>query len=319
MTPALNRRELLKWGVAGAAALAVPSLAASPAAAATARFPGHKPGQVYLGMSSPMSWDAELRQVGQFGLKRTFHGWGELSAERKQIVEAHNRGILPWISFGSVGSARGGWRAIANGAFDADIRARAQHYAGLSRPVIVTFCHEPHNKLEGTRADWANAFVRISNVMNNTTGRKNVIYAPIIGDWEFNPINKKAAPREFLTNAVLDRCHFLGTDIYQNESGRPVSERLGYTMSWLGRYGYGGMMVGLGELGATNKFGSPKAAAFFNDAWGFVRQNRDRVAAVSYFNSSRHSKSWVYWPLDESNDKLQAYRDAIADSVSCTL
>jgi hypothetical protein len=270
-------------------------------------------------MSSPMSLSQLVNQVGQIGLSRTFGTWDNLKSERAKILDAHGRNMIPWVSFHSVGGKRGGWKAVASGRFDADIRARARHYASLNKPVIATFHHEPHGSMEGERRDWANAFIRIHQVMQSETGMKNVALAPIIGDWEFNPINKKADPHAFLSDGVLGRMAFLGTDLYQNQSGRSLATRLGYTMNWLDKRGFPNALVGLGETGATNRFGSPKAAAWWGDAWRFMSANRDRVVAVSYFNSSRHSKSWVYWPVDESADKLKAFRASVSDSVTIRL
>ena len=46
---------------------------------------------------------------------------------------------------------------MASGKYDADIRARARRYAELSKPVIVTFNHEPHNDNTGTPGEFAAA------------------------------------------------------------------------------------------------------------------------------------------------------------------
>jgi hypothetical protein len=253
------------------------------------------------------------------GLKRTFHGWLELSGERSKILQAHSSGCLPWISFASVGTSRGGWPAIARGKFDADIRARARHYASLNAPVIVTFCHEPHNKMEGTRADWAAAFIRIHDVMKSETGLRNVIHAPIIGEWEFNPVNKSGDPRAFLPDGVLGRCHFLGTDIYQPDSGRLASDKLPVIYDSLNRWGFSSKMIGIGEIGASNRIAPPRAAVWWNDAWSYIKANRNRMAAVAYYDSARNSKSWVYWPLDESSDKRDAFRAAVSSTVAVRL
>ena len=316
----ISRRELFKWAAVGAAALALPAAGGGSALAApSAQWAGHRPGRVYLGMSTPVSIAEARQEAGDFGLMRTFHGWNTLKAESRAIQRAHQASMIPWVSFASVGASKGGWRAIANGSQNAAIRARARHYASVSRPVIVTFHHEPHGKMEGTRRDWADAFVRIHSVMKSETGLKNVALAPIIGDWEFNPRNKNGDPGGFLTDRVLERAAFLGTDLYQNQSGSRFSDRLGATMSWLDRRGYPQMMVGVGETGATNKFGRPDATTWWNDAWGFVRQERHRVGAVSYFNSNRNSKAWVYWPIDESWKKRKAYRSSVSDWVSVRL
>lgn len=314
----LSRRDVFRWGAAGALAALAPGLVARQAVAAPGT-PGLVRGFIYLGMSTPQSLDEAIRQAGDIGLRRTFHSWGDLGSERKRITQAHGRRVMPWVSFGSVGNSRGGWRAIARGNFDRDLRERARHYADQSGPVIVTFHHEPHGDMEGQRGDWADAFVRIHDVMKSETGLANVNLAPIIGDWEFNPVNKSGSPRAFLPDSVLGRSAMLGTDLYQNQSGRAFSDRLGDTMSFLDRFGFTKLPVGVGETGATNTFGRPRGAEWWSEAWAFARRERDRVAAVSYFNSSRNSKAWVQWSLDESADKLRAYRSSVADPVAIRL
>lgn len=312
---------MLKWGAAGAIATLFPTVVASPSVAAgTPRFAGHRPGSLYVGVSSARKTLADdVRAVGQMGLKRTFHGWTGFSSERSKITAAHQASILPWVSFASVGAANGGFAAIARGKFDADIRARARHYASFSKPVITTFCHEPHNKMEGTRADWANAFIRIHQVMASETGLKNVIYAPIIGEWEFNPVNKNGNPRGFLPDEALGRCDFLGTDIYQPPTTKRASDKLAVIFSFMDRYGFGSLPMGIGETGVCNTLPG-RAADWFDDMWAFTQQNRQRMVAMAYFDQNRNNnRPGTYWPLDQSWDKKAAFQAAVASPIAIRL
>ena len=68
------------------------------------------------------------------------------------------------------------------------------------------------------------------------------------------------------------------------------------------------MMIGLGETGATNTFGNVSAASWLNKSLKWSARNRNKVVAISYFNSTHASDPNVYWPLDESGQKMNVYR-----------
>ncbi len=320
---ALNRRELMKLASFAALGTAAASTGgaslAGPAEAATVRWPGHKPGYIYLGASSAEDISKTISRTGQLGLQRTFYKWGDGTREDRNIRAHQAAGRLPWISFKPPSTAPGGWAAISSGRYDADIRARARRYAGLSRPVIVTFNHEPHNDSTGTPAEWAAAWTRIHDVMKSETALKNVVSVPIIGEWVFNPVNRRGEPRAYLSQAVLSRCHFLGLDLYQMKSGDGYDVRLGRITAWLDSQGHPTKMVGLGETGAANGYGTPSGAAWWTKSWKWAAANTDRVAAISYFNSLHNNNAGMNWMLWESSAKLDAFRASLASTTSCTL
>lgn len=318
----LSRRELIKLASLATVGAVTTSTAGAvlsgPAAAATVQWPGHKPGYIYLGASSS-DFSKTISRTGALGLRRTYYKWGDGTRENRNIKADHAANRLPWISFKPPSTSAGGWNAVSSGRYDADIRARARRYAALSRPVIVTFNHEPHNDSTGTPAEFARAWSHIHDVMKSETGLKNVASVPIIGDWVFNPVNKKDEPEYYLTRAVLRRCHFLGIDLYQNASGQGYDIRLGRVLSFLDGRGYPSKMVGVGETGATNGYGSPSGAAWWNGSWKWAAANRNRVAAISYFNSLYNNNSGNNWLLWESSAKLDAFRSSLRSSTSCTL
>lgn len=315
----LSRRDLMKIGslaaVGVAAGFGPGLLGGSSASAATAKFPGHKPGKIYLGVSVDGPLSTTLSRTGPVGLQRTYYKWGDATRETNNIKADHAAGRMPWISFKPPFTTAGGWAAVASGRYDADIRARARRYAGYGKPVIVTFNHEPHNDRTGTPADWARAWVRIHDVMKNETSLKNVISVPIIGDWVFNPVNKKDDPKDYLTQAVLSRMHFLGVDLYQNQSGDDYSVRLGRTLSWLNSQGHSDKMVGVGETGATDDYRSPTGAQWWQRSWSWAVSNVNRVAAISYFNSQHNNNSGNTWLLWESASKLTAFKSSLSSST----
>lgn len=313
----LSRRNFLRLSGVTALSLAVPAVSAIPATAAP-RFPGHQPGRIYLGMSTNLNLANIEREYSQMGLRRTFYRWNELSRERKQITRDHSQQRLPWVSFKPPGT-RQGWAKIAQGAYDKDIRARARHYAAMKSPVITTFHHEPQGETYyGSPRDWARAYIRIHDVMKNETGLRNVTLAPIIGDWVFDPKNRRDDPGDFLIWGVLNRMSLLGTDIYQNPSGQAYDVRMGRTMDWLDSRGFRNIMLGVGETGATDEFGSPNGATWWRRSWNFAVSNRDRVAAISYFNSTKGHKG-VDVALNESWSKKKAYKDSLSSWTACTL
>jgi hypothetical protein len=229
----------------GAAAAAAPTGAAALAPGATVRvpaprqtggvkWPGHRPGRIYLGMSVAGSIDDAESKTGPVGLVRSFSHWESATKEATEIRGGQAKGRLTWMSYDPPARAAGIWSRIASGSFDKDIRARAHVYARLDGPVIVTFNHEPQGDRHwGRPADFAAAWTRIHDVWHSETGLKNVAFVPIIGDWVFNPVNGAHQPDEYLPRGVLSRMAFLGTDLYQNPSGQDYSIRLARIIRFL--------------------------------------------------------------------------------------
>jgi len=298
---------------------------------AAARWPGHQPGRIYLGMSTPREeWSGKLAELAPQvpGVRRSYFDWGESSAEANQIAADHAAHRLPWISFkppDTGGTVPQRWDAVASGAYDADIRARARRYAALPAPVIVTFHHEPSNDAaEADGVKWARAWIHIHDVMDDETGLANVTFAPIVGDWLFNPSNKSQDPANWITSGVISREPFLGIDIYQNGKGDGFESRLGAILTWLADHGDADAMVGVGETGSTDLFfdqdpSDPTAVEWWRDSWAWAMAHSDRIGVVSYFNSTRNSKPDHVWELAESAAKLDAFKQSLAAPVTCRL
>jgi hypothetical protein len=311
--------KLGSFAVIGAAASTTlgSSLASAATPAATPKFAGHKPGHIYLGASGP-DFATSLAQTGPVGLHRTYYSWTGGTGETRNITKDHAANRLPWISFKPPFTSSGGWAAVASGKYDADIRARARRYATYAKPVIVTFNHEPHNDATGTPAEFAKAWTRIHDIMKSETSLKNVVDVPIIGDWCYNPTNKNGHPEQYITSAVLDRCAFLGVDMYQNSSGDGYSVRMARILNWLDVRGYSDKMIGLGETGACNGFGTPNAVQWWTAGWTWAAGHTGRVAAISYFNSTRGNLK-QNWLLTETAAKLAAFKTSLASSTTCHL
>lgn len=313
----ISRRSLLQFtgSALGAAALLSTPV---PASAATAQWTGHKPGKIYLGVSTGGSLSATLQRTGNVGLYRTYHGWSWSEGERRRIQSDHSSGRIPWVSFKPPGHGRSVWSSIASGRYDADIRRRARGYASLSRPVIVTFNHEPQNDDPNYGADFSRAWCRIHDIMKNETNLKNVASVPIIGEWTFNPSNRRMDARDWVTPQILDRCAFMGIDLYQNRSGDGYDKRLGRVFDLMASRGHSGKMVGLGETGACNGY-STNGATWWKEQWAWAARNTNRIGAISYFNSRRNNNSGNNWLLWESSAKLSEYRSSLRSSTAVTL
>ena len=311
--------KLGSFAVIGAAASTTlgSSLASAATPAATPKFARHKPGHIFLGASGP-DFATSLAETGSVGLHRTYYSWTGGTGETRNITKDHAANRLPWISFKPPFTTSGGWAAVASGKYDADIRARARRYATYAKPVIVTFNHEPHNDATGTPAEFAKAWTRIHDIMKSETSLKNVIDVPIIGDWCYNPTNKNGHPEQYITSAVLDRCAFLGVDMYQNSTGDGYSVRMARILNWLDVRGYSNKMIGLGETGACNGFGTPNAVQWWTAGWTWAAAHTSRVAAISYFNSTRGNLK-QNWVLTETAAKLAAFKTSLSSSTACRL
>jgi hypothetical protein len=285
-----------------------------------AQWPGQIPGKFYLGMSCGTICSDKESQLGQgYGVHRQFTSWANWSSVAKYIQADNAAGELPWISVKPPGGDAAGWQAIANGTYDADIKALATMLkANDDKPILFTFHHEPCN--DGTEDQgvlWAAAYVRIHDILKSEGALVNVADPPIMSDWLFNPVNQAQDPADWLTNAVLDRAPFIGVDVYENASGETFAQRLPRVLDWLASRGYPNLMVGVGETGSTDTaYPDTTAVDWLNASLTWAAQHTDEIGVVSYFNSTANSKSFVYWPLDESAAKMSAYRSWLDNPVT---
>lgn len=292
----------------GLSSALAPASALGAAPAGKARWFGHQPGKVYLGVSVPEDISTTEQITGRLGVQRTFFGWNEGEREDRVVKADHAAGRLPWISFKPASSAPGGWAAIARGDHDRELRQRARRYAAYKKCTLLTFHHEPTNDNTGTGAEWAAAYLHSRSIIRDEIGRSNVRFVPIIGDWAFNPSNRDANAGKFLTSAVLAKCAFVGIDCYQNASLEGFGNRLGRIVQFMGKRGFPNKMIGIGETGSTDYYGGVGAAEWWRRQWAWIENNTDRIGVVSYFNSGRNSRDGVYWPLNESKAKMSAFR-----------
>lgn len=60
----------------------------------------------------------------------------------------------------------------------------------------------------------------------------------------WNTRNTDGRPEDYLPHELLDRCSFVGVDLYQNRSSEGYAERLGPILAWLDSRGFSRLMIG---------------------------------------------------------------------------
>jgi hypothetical protein len=328
----LSRRQMLKLGLLGGLAGVAgcsddePHLVVPPKPTSTVdlsrggpvSWPGHQPGQIYVGVAAGGDLESTLRLTGPVGVQRSYHQWFGLARELATARQDHLQRRLPWVSFKPPSPSPEGWLTVTSGAHDEDLRARARGYDGLSGPVVATFHHEPHND-PGAAGEFAAAWIHTYDVMRAETGLRNVALVPVLGEWVWNERNRDDEPGDYLPHELLDRCAFLGVDLYQNRSSEGYAERLGPILAWLDSRGFSRLMLGIGETGSTDDFGDPTGAQWWQQSWAWAERNATRVGAIAYFNSTRNNRSGNDWLLTQSPDKLAEFRATLASPRSCRL
>ena len=135
------------------------------------------PSGAYLGMHFPGSPQSRAHAMGRLedrlgrtlALDRAYHRWDvpfPTAGDRRSVAAGHTL-FLGWSCRATSGVVD--WRALADGAYDDLIDARAAALTALGRPVLMSFCHEPATYVgrSGTSADfvaaWRHLVVRMAD------------------------------------------------------------------------------------------------------------------------------------------------------------
>lgn len=139
-------------------------------------LPGHQPGLVYLGFSSPQDqYESEVARVGRPTVRRGIYtDVGSVSREVATMRESMDQGRLPWTSFS------GDWADVASGRWDDTLRERFEAYRSLPAPALATFAHEPVG--DGDPADFVAAWTRILDLADQV-GTGYVSLVPIMNGY----------------------------------------------------------------------------------------------------------------------------------------
>jgi hypothetical protein len=197
---------------------------------------------------------------------------------------------------------------VGQGAYDNNLRGLARVLkAHDDRPIFLSFDHEVSNALPDAQGrSWAQGFKRFHDVLEEEGALRKVALAPIVAAWLFDAANPQD-PGAWIRPGVLRRAAFMGVDLYQSDTGKDFTQRIPPVHQWLAEHGYPDMRIGLGEIGATDYFGNVSGPTWLNRSLRWAARNTDAVIAVSYFNSTANSDPGVYWPLDESAEKMAVY------------
>jgi hypothetical protein len=283
------------------------------------RFPGQRPGRIYLGMSCGVVCGKKVPQLGRnFGIHRWFKKWDNWRGVEKAIQEDRRGHRLPWISIeGPERGAASGWRDVGRGKYDRDIRALAKVLkASDDKPIFISFDHEPSDKAPDSEAGWwAHGYMHFYDVLKAHKALKKVAVPPIMASWMFSEFNHTDNPAHWLLPGVLRRAPFLAVDMYQNDKATTYGQRLPSIARWLARHGHRHMMLGIGETASTDYYQNSSAVSWMNKSFRWASHHPGRIAAISYFNSTHDSRGGAYWPLDETSAKLLAFRRWLSNPV----
>ena len=266
-----------------------------------------------------MSCGSRLRrqgaQLGQsYGVHRQYKQWNNWSGVAKDDPAGPRRWPAAWVSFKPPLQRRGGLVGrIANGTYDADIKALAETLkANDDKPVLG---HLPPRAVERRHRGRGQALGRGLRAHPRPAQGAGRARPERRGPADPAGLDLQPDQQDGRTRSTgrltpcLERAPFLGIDMYQDNIRRDLRGAHPRIIDWMADRGFPNKMVGIGETGSTchlvqrvqprsgwttRSRGSPK--------------NTDKVGVVSYFNPTANSKSDVYWPLDESGAKMTVFR-----------
>ena len=218
-------------------------------------------------------------------------------------------GSIPMISWG--GAQTG---LIADGAYDAQIRARAQQLRALHGPVLLRWFWEmdlTENAAQaGPPATFIAAWRRVHNIFEQA-GATNVrwVWCPSGSDFATGQ-----AQRFYPGSGYVD---WVGADGYNWAPVRPVPWRsFGQIFAAFYRWGVStGKPLLIGEFGALERAPGQKAA-WFAEADRQLRTQFPAIRAIVYFDSYRENPSfgkYFNWKVTSSPSALAAFRAFVND------
>lgn len=301
----VDRRHVLKGGLATLAALTVGTTAGasgasasrlegaqSAAASVNGRFPGDPgTGKLYYGASVVASIGGVPRlesQVGHvLGVHRGYFVPASGSSLLRQVADDHSRGRLPHVST----KVPGTWADVAAGRYDSWLRSLLTNLAGSRQPVLLTLHHEPENDTGGPGMA-PNNYVAMNThaIALAASDAPNVTIAPNLMQWTFDPHSGRN-PGDWL----VPSSKVISTNVYNQWSAgnglawTPIGDKLGMVMPWAQ-----GKPFVIGEYGCRTDPTRPgRAAAWMNDAFDWCVAHN--VVSMPYFDSDQHSRfgSWI--------------------------
>jgi hypothetical protein len=250
----------------------------------------------------------------KYDLDRWYYFWDETfpTWHEKDAAAAGRIPVVGWSAGIKAGStARDGtpvrFAAIANGAEDARIRARADALKAFGHKVMFIFHHEPEDEgpTHGTPAEYKAAYRRVVSIFRQR-GATNVIFVWNMMSWTFNPGG--AVPENWYPgDDVVDWVAADGYNWYENDFNpgpwREFSEIFYHFRLWAKAKGKPAMVaeVGSGEDPAN----ATRKAKWFANALTTIK-SWPEIKAFIYFNS-------LGWHFDATTASTNAYRTVARD------
>ena len=178
-----------------------------------AMWPGHQPGQQYIGASLGNFATANLNN--RLGTRRFYQQtWGtsEGSQETARANEDWAAKRIPWSSNKSPGS----WAEVAAGEWDDEIEAwasRQKSITSAAKPMLFTFHHEPFGDSNGNAASFVAAFHQVMDIYA-AVHVPYVTLCPILHGHNILEVGD-----DWLSDDMVENCGLIGFDTY-----RPLTE-----------------------------------------------------------------------------------------------
>ena len=271
----LRSASKFRWFIASVVALltaGVVAIGTLPSAGADTKgaaqsFPGDVPaGSVRWGLSYNANEEpTSLENVAgrKFGGRRTFFQWNQRTTGMINTAKTDvGKGRLPWVS---VKPPEGGqndwnWKAMGDGAFDAQIDQMIDALHTVPGPVWLTVHHEPEGgggtiKGVGDDADGSAQWVRMQQRVaarlkaKDPDNNDNIAFAPVLMDYSFRSEFKGSFrdPDKWFAPNIWD---FYGIDLYSDLQA--PQDNMGWPRARQWAQGKG-LKIGIGELGIDPK------------------------------------------------------------------
>lgn len=321
-------------------------------------------------------WSEAQTVIGQpiYEARRFASGWITEARFDQMIGEADDAAALPWISFKVDVASTAGWQAVRDGGRNADLITLFNLCKDYGKNLLCSFHHEPSG--DGDLAVWAqmqefctwffagyrsvaynsgsNTFTKgtysAANDLSLVNGG-NLGWGPIGNGFWWRPNTPlaqagQAWPASLIT--ALNTCKgVMGNDFYDADyadiaaantqasarvpapGGVRTSTKLQHFLAWARPRGI--QAAGIGEYGCID--GADMLAT-----WKLIRDNRDIMCVVNYFNSLNNSDhDWRLVPANfpdsnyvtdsgledlggnaQSQGRLDAFKTTLTESISAT-
>ncbi|MDP8910951.1 MAG: Ig-like domain-containing protein [Actinomycetota bacterium] len=257
------------------------------------------------------TWGQEMpyleRLIGRkYDLDRWYYFWDEAfpTWHEKDAVAAGRIPIISWTADLKSNRTPLKFSAIANGSYDAAIRARADALKAFGHKVMLIFHHEPEDDLNrnGTGAEYRAAWRRVVTLFRER-GATNVVWVWNIMAWTFNPSGP--VPEDYYPgDDVVDWVAADGYNWYGNPMNpgpwREFSEIFYHFNAWVNAKGKPAMVAEVGSGEDTTTPDPQRKARWFANAAATIK-TWPLLKGIIYFNA-------LGWYFDSSTASLAAYK-----------